>query len=148
MTTRTLAFMSSALLFAPLFATDAFAQRPIGVRPPVVEQRDNRDLRGGPDRGRFDRYAYERARMLRERERLAALAFRDGYDAGLRAGRDRRRFDPGVDSRYRSGDRGYHRDFGPRDLYRSFYRDAFRDGYERGYMDARRGPGLTLWWRW
>jgi len=149
MTTRSLAYMTSALLFAPLFATDALAQRPIGARPPVVDQRFGRDTGKGPDRDRFDRIAVER---MRERERLAAQAFRDGHEAGLRAGRAGRRFDPMAESRFRNGDRGYKRDFGPREQYRFFYRDAFRDGYERGYWaarrDDRRGPGVSIWWRW
>jgi hypothetical protein len=147
MTARTLAFITSALLFAPLLATDALAQRPIGARPPVVDPWYGRDDGGGPDRGRNDRYDYERARL---RERLGAQAYRDGYEAGLRAGRSNRRFDLSAESRFRNSDRGYKREFGPREQYRFFYRDAFRDGYERGYQEGirlnRRGPGFSIWW--
>ena len=62
----------------------------------------------------------------------------DGYEAGLDDGRDNRRFDPVSERRYRSGDRGYEREYGVREIYKSNYRDAFRIGYQRGYDDGRR----------
>ena len=148
MTTRTLAFSFIALI-APVLAADAFAQRPPPPRAPGNQPGyDRADTRMSPDRARVERYEYERTR---ERERLAGLAFREGYEAGLNAGRERRPFEVSRESRYRSADRRYERDFGPREIYRSFYRDAFGNGYERGYREAgyrdRRGVP-DIWWRW
>lgn len=72
--------------------------------------------------------------------------FRDGYREGFDAARDRRRRDPLGEKRYRKGDSGYHRSYGPRDYYRATYRDGFREGYEQGFREGRfrgdwRGPG-------
>jgi hypothetical protein len=70
------------------------------------------------------------------------LAFRtgvnDGYERGLDDGRDGRRFDPIAESRYRSGDHGYERRYGSKDLYKARYRDGFVRGYEEGYVDGQR----------
>lgn len=79
---------------------------------------------GGSARGRYDIAAQQ--------------GYNDGYEAGFDDGRDRRRFDPIGESRYRSGDRGYKSSYGSRDLYKANYRDAFRSGYEDGYADATR----------
>jgi hypothetical protein len=68
-----------------------------------------------------------------------ANGFEDGYRAGFEDGRDRDRFDPIGEGRYRSGDHGYERSYGPRDEYKARYREAFRAGYEEGYADS---------WRW
>jgi hypothetical protein len=83
------------------------------------------------------------------------IGFTDGYEAGLRDARDRRRFDPIGEGRYRDGDRGYNRNDGPRDFYRVRYREAFREGYEHGYQDGwrydgRQGrqDGRAWWWPW
>jgi flagellar biosynthesis/type III secretory pathway protein FliH len=100
---------------------------------------DDRDYRGGWGRAvpRFD------------------VAFRngeeDGYKEGLRDGERGDRFDPVREKRYRSGDHGYDRRYGPKELYKDRYRDGFRRGYEDGYQDGRRygrrnsnrGPS---WW--
>lgn len=73
----------------------------------------------------------------------------DGYEAGLDDGDDGRRFNPMDERRYRNGDHGYDRRYGPRELYRNRYRQAFRDGYEAGYQDGRRyGNGRPWWWPW
>jgi len=148
-----LALLSSFALFAPALATDALAQGPGRGRPPAVDQRydprygppDIRDGRGG--RGGYY-YGYDRYRSL-----IIDRGFNEGYEAGLKAGRDRRRFDFASNSRFRSGDRGYKREYGPREQYRNIYRAAFRQGYERGYQDGirrydrdRRGPGFIFWW--
>ena len=87
------------------------------------------------------------------------LAFRngftDGYEAGLRDGRNRDRFDPVREGRYRDGDRGYNRNYyGSRDIYRVRYRQAFIEGYEYGFNDGRRydsrnyNNGRPWWWPW
>jgi hypothetical protein len=73
--------------------------------------------------------------------------FDDGYRAGLDDGRDRRRFDPIAEGRYRSGDHGYERWYGPREGYKANYRSGFRQGYEQGYEDGRRYyGGRQRWW--
>ncbi|MCL4847967.1 MAG: hypothetical protein KJ066_15605, partial [Acidobacteria bacterium] len=71
--------------------------------------------------------------------------YRDGYEVGLRDARRNRRFDPIGDRKYRRGDAGYNRRYGPKDDYRYVYRDAFRRGYEEGYRSYRVGRGP---WRW
>jgi len=63
---------------------------------------------------------------------------RDGYEAGANDARDRHDFDPLGESRYRSGDRGYEKNYGSRDDYRARYRTAFREGYEQGYYGRYR----------
>jgi hypothetical protein len=63
--------------------------------------------------------------------------YSDGYDAGVDDGRDRRRNDPIGESRYRNGDHGYEREYGPREDYKLRYRDAFRQGYLDGYRDGQ-----------
>ncbi|MEO6222494.1 MAG: hypothetical protein ABIP90_04535 [Vicinamibacterales bacterium] len=103
-------------------------------------QRDGRDARGVWDKrtpSRFD------------------LAFRtgeeDGYKEGLHDGEKGDRFEPVKEKRFRSGDHGYDKRYGSKELYKDRYRDAFRRGYEQGYQDGRRydrrssdrGPS---WW--
>jgi hypothetical protein len=64
--------------------------------------------------------------------------FTDGYDEGLKTVRDRDRFDPVSEGRYRSGDRGYKSNYGSKDTYKARYREAFRQGYQTGYEDGQR----------
>lgn len=64
--------------------------------------------------------------------------YADGYQAGFDDARARRRADPVGHRRYRSGDRGYDRRWGPRDDYARRYRDGFIQGYRAGYADGRR----------
>ena len=61
---------------------------------------------------------------------------RDGYEKGREDARDRDSYDPLRHSWYRSGDRHYRGEYGPREQYRDLYRQAFRDGYDRGYREA------------
>ena len=72
--------------------------------------------------------------------------YNDGYEAGLDDGRDRRRNDPIAESRYRSGDRGYRSEYGPRESYKVRYRDAFQNGYAQGYRDGARNNSSRPWW--
>lgn len=65
----------------------------------------------------------------------------DGYDAGFDDARDRDRYDPRRQRRYRSGDNGYRGWYGPKGYYRNNYRQGFLAGYERGYRDAARRTG-------
>ena len=66
------------------------------------------------------------------------FGFADGFSAGVEDARRRRAYDPFGEGRYRSGDRGYERDYGSRDVYRLNYRDAFRRGYDDGYREVLR----------
>jgi hypothetical protein len=98
-------------------------------------------------------WAVARGRGGYQRTDLAfRIGFTDGYDAGLRHGRDRRQFNPFNEGRYRSGDRSYNRSYGTRDFYRLRYQEAFREGYRYGYDDGwrfdRRGKGRPSWWPW
>jgi hypothetical protein len=65
----------------------------------------------------------------------------DGYREGLDDARDRDRYDPVGEWRYRRADYGYHPRYGPREYYRQEYRQGFLAGYERGYRDAWRPRG-------
>ncbi len=71
----------------------------------------------------------------------ASNGYSDGYDSGVDDGRDRRRNDPLAESRYRNGDQGYEREYGPRETYKLRYRDAFRQGYLDGYSSGARYNG-------
>jgi hypothetical protein len=77
--------------------------------------------------------------------------FDDGYREGLRDSRSRDRYDPVGNKRYRKGDQGYDRRYGPRDYYKREYRDGFRAGYERGYREGRysgRSDRRGGWYPW
>jgi hypothetical protein len=88
--------------------------------------------RPGEGRGYGTRYGYD--------DYARSTGYRDGYDQGFDASRDRDRFDPRRERWYREGDRGYKRDtYMPRDRYKDLYRRGFLEGYESGYRDAQRG---------
>src|SRR5262249_35602410 len=63
----------------------------------------------------------------------AQNGYRDGLEAGRDAAHDRERYDVLIERRYREGDRGYDRRYGPRDQYQREYRAAFEQGYRDGY---------------
>lgn len=90
-----------------------------------------------PDRrGRvvpYGRGTYGAAAAARER------GLSDGYEKGRDDGRDGDRFDPRRHKWYRQGDRGYRREYGPRNAYERVYREGFTQGYERGYREWRSG---------
>lgn len=120
-------------------APAAAAETPINVRDEAQRQNDPRIQRGRPDpRDNQDyRGGWERRGAPR-----VDFAFRtgeeDGYKEGLHDGERGDRFDPVREKRYRSGDHGYDRRYGPKELYKDRYRDGFRRGYEDGYQDGRR----------
>jgi hypothetical protein len=92
-------------------------------------------------------YRYpEMGRVYPYNRRAFDQGFNDGYEAGLDDGRDGRQFDPVAESRYRSGDRGYEREYGSRETYKADYRNAFRQGYESGFNDGRRYGTNRRWW--
>jgi hypothetical protein len=64
--------------------------------------------------------------------------YRDGFEAGERAGRKGDRFDPVREKRYRDGDHDYDRRDGSREEYKRGYRSAFQQGYDDGYRSYRR----------
>ena len=98
-----------------------------GLRVGVVIARDHP--------GYYDRDTY------RGRYHVERIAFDNGYRDGLREGEkdDRRddRFNYRDEGRYRSGDSGYRREYGPRYEYVSAYRRGFAEGYRRGYANVR-----------
>jgi hypothetical protein len=127
--TRILLLASALVVAAPGCALSAYSAEP--QRNARWDQRDERGIRRGG--ARYD-LAVERGSD-------------DGYAAGLRDGQRGDRFDPIGERRYRAGDRGYDRRYGPRDLYKDRYRDAFRRAYEQGYRDGRRyDRGASRWW--
>ena len=100
--------------------------------------------RPGPSRdvpwwaGRGPTYGGRYPRNTPVRDLAASNGFDDGYRQGLDDGRDGDRHDVGRHGRYRSADRGYRRDDGPKGLYQQAYRAAFERGYDEGYRDGRR----------
>jgi hypothetical protein len=126
-----------------------------GYRRGFDRYRSGFEGRGGwrPGAGGPPPWAVARGRGGYQRTDYAfRLGFTDGYEAGLRRGRDRRQFDPIGEGRYRDGDRGYERNYGSRDFYRLRYREAFREGYQHGYEDGwrydGRQSGRPWWWPW
>lgn len=84
-----------------------------------------------------DRYDYYDRDGYRGRYDFERIAFDNGYRDGLREGekddRHNDRFDYRDEGRFRSGDSGYRREYGPRYEYVSIYRRGFAQGYRRGY---------------
>lgn len=72
-------------------------------------------------------------------------AYARGYERGLRDGRREgvsdarhRDWDPvWQDRRYRAGDPGYRRSYGPRPVYVAGYRDGFERGYRSAFPSVR-----------
>ena len=60
----------------------------------------------------------------------------DGYEKGMEDARKGRSFDPLRHKWYRSAERHYRRENGPKDWYRDEYRRGFQEGYDRGYGEA------------
>lgn len=67
------------------------------------------------------------------RSPAADNGYRDGLEAGRNDARDRDRYDPIRQSRYRQGDHDYDRRYGSREDYKREYRAAFEQGYREGY---------------
>jgi hypothetical protein len=63
----------------------------------------------------------------------------DGYAKGLEDARDRDSYDPNRHKWFRSGDRNYRNEYGPKQQYINLYRQGFREGYDRGYRSAGYG---------
>lgn len=63
----------------------------------------------------------------------------DGLREGANAVRDRKRYSPYSESKYRKGTNGYNRRLGSKAVYKRVYQDAFVRGYNEGYYRNRRG---------
>jgi hypothetical protein len=59
--------------------------------------------------------------------------YEDGYHEGEKDGRHGDRFGFWDEGRYRDGDHGYKRNYGPRWEYTNAYRRGFESGYRRAY---------------
>jgi hypothetical protein len=113
---------------------------------PAVATAQTRDIYEARDRARARAYRYE--------NQTRRVGFDKGYDDGLKRGRHdgdhRDRFDPARDKKYRDGDHGYHREYGPRFDYVRGYRQGFEQGYRDGYDAygyARRDRGYGSYGR-
>lgn len=116
------------LLMAGTPASAQWNDRDQGRRPNGYDNRYDDGYRGYGGRGGGYQMEY---------------AYRRGFDEGVEKAfedvRKGRRFDVLRHRRYREGDNGYHREYGPRDLYKNAYRDGFRAGYERAFREGVRG---------
>jgi hypothetical protein len=131
---------------------DARHARPFVIR---LDGRRDEDFRRGYERGY--RESYDRGRVVIQPAPLPqrapgvvfdrrlpsgyqdpafARGFSDGYREGVDDGHDRDRYDPVRHGEYRDGDKGYSRDYGPRNAYKNNYRAGFRQGYDTGYRDG------------
>ena len=67
----------------------------------------------------------------------SSAAFDNGYRDGISdSQRDRQKgkaYRPDKNDRYEDADRGYNRDYGDKNLYKSQYRQGFQRGYAEGY---------------
>jgi hypothetical protein len=112
----------------------------LALAAPAAASAETREIYETRDRARVWDY--------RNRSGTRGIGFDKGYDDGLKRGRHdgdhRHRFDPARDKKYRDGDRGYHREYGPRYEYVRGYRQGFEQGYRDGYEAygyARRDRG-------
>ena len=69
--------------------------------------------------------------------------YSDGYDEGLNDGRHRHRNDPIAESRYRNGDHGYDRAYGPKETYKLRYRDCVQGRLRAGVPGRVEVPQLV-----
>jgi hypothetical protein len=96
---------------------------------------------------RQDQYGYPGGSRYPNRSQGSYGGGRYGYDAaypngvndGLVKGREdaqkRRSFDPLRHDWYRSADRNYRSEYGPKQQYKDVYREGFKEGYERGFRE-------------
>jgi hypothetical protein len=106
------------------------SRRPL---PPVQGYRDSYPR--GRDDDRVGSWGYGNRGVAPSRVAFN-YGYNDGYERGVKAARDRKRFDPNREGWYRDGDRHYDSDYGPRDQYRASYREGFLRGYEAGFGGA------------
>jgi hypothetical protein len=107
-----------------LTATAAFAF-------PAPSQAQLGDIFGGRDsRGSRDsRYGYEDTYRIGYSKGLE-----DGQKHGVKDGRKDDHYNLIHDSKYRKGDAGYKKSYGPRQDYIIGYRDGYEQAYRRGYQ--------------
>lgn len=94
----------------------------------------------------------QRARVERvESRNVVRIAEAQGYSDGLREGanaiRQRKRYNPYGEGKYKKGTNGYKSRFGNKSTYKRFYRQAFERGYNEAYnRDTRRvRPVRRIW---
>lgn len=120
--------MNRTTLAAVLALTTLAAASPAqaGVRIGIEIDRDRRGGYGYEGRGRYN---------------VDRIAFDNGYRDGLREGEKDDRHDDRYnfrdEGRWRDGDSGYRREYGPRYEYVSNYRRGFEEGYRQGYSNRR-----------
>lgn len=102
-----------------------------GTYPPGGRYPDARDAETRYPGGAYPRGGYG------YRSPAAEYGYREGYERGREAARDRDRYDPARERWYREGDRHHDRRYGSREQWKSEYREAFRQGYDQGYREAR-----------
>lgn len=97
----------------------------------------------------YDRYTYDTFRIGLD------YGYAEGLREGRRDGERRRGFHFSSDRRFRQGDAGYRRSFGPRFEYVRGFRAGYERGYRAGYDQAvrySRGRGHSRyghgWGRW
>jgi hypothetical protein len=133
--------LASCLLVATAGPVAAAGQAvPRDGYPPYPGQRypDDRYPDGrSPDRRYPDRDGRYRGGWWGYRDVGYNNGFEDGYRAGLDDARDRDRYDPVGERKYRKGDNGYNHRYGPKGQYKQQYREGFRTGYDRGYREGR-----------
>ncbi len=117
------------LLTAGTPASAQWNNRDQGRRPNGYDNRYDDGYRGYGGPGRGGGYGLE-------------FAYRRGLDEGTQKGfedlRKGRRYDVLRHKRYREGDNGYEREYGPREMFKAAYRDGFRAGYDRAFRDGFR----------
>lgn len=121
------------LLTAGTPASAQWNDRDQGRRPNGYDNRYDDGYRGyGGYGGRGGGYGMEQGYRR---------GFDEGVDKAFEDLRKGRRHDVLRHRRYRDGDNGYRREYGPRDLYKNAYREGFRAGYERAFRDGYRDGG-------
>lgn len=129
------AVASLTLPLAP--AIDRAEATPPAQRLELAEKQRESKARGNR---KGDQNSRGRTRLLQAprqyQEPAFARGYTNGFEEGLRDGRNRNRYDPVGSRDYRSGERGYDRAYGSLDAYKDNYRAGFRKGYEAGYRDG------------
>ncbi len=127
--------MRIGLVGAGVLATAALVGAPresqAGVRVGIVIGSDYDGYRHG---GYGHRYGYDAFRIGVSR------GYEDGYRHGAKDSRHHEDYNFWHDKRYRCGDAGYKRHYGPKGEYVSGYRRGYEQGYRRAYS-ARHGYG-------
>ena len=83
--------------------------------------------------------AYEECRESREYSNVAFdSGYREGLNSGIKDLRQGKYYQPDRHDAYEDGDRGYHRNYGDKNIYRQQFRQGFLRGYHQGFYGDRR----------